>query len=84
MGLANNPASVPAGQKLAPGSLDGLPNAGDLANVSWGTPILFNPDESAVADTVITVRDSRQVIRLRIRGFTGAVSMSRLSTEKRS
>ena len=70
--------------KLMPGSLDGLPNAGDLAGANWSTPVLFHPDGSANADLEIMVTDPKmQHIKLRVRAFTGAVSMERLAAGKR-
>jgi prepilin-type N-terminal cleavage/methylation domain-containing protein len=71
-------------QKLAPGALDGLPNAGDLANCNWSAPILFNSDGSASSDAEVTVSDSRkQQITLRFRAVTGSVSMGRIVEGKR-
>jgi type II secretory pathway pseudopilin PulG len=70
--------------KLAAGSLDGLPNAGELAGANWSVPILFHPEGTANADLEITVSDSKsQQIKLRVRAFTGAVSMERLAVGKR-
>ena len=70
--------------KLAAGALDGLPNAGELAAANWSIPILFHPEGTANADLEITVSDSKsQQIKLRVRAFTGAVSMERLAVGKR-
>ena len=70
--------------KLAAGALDGLPNAGELAGANWSIPILFHPEGTANADLEITVSDSKsQQIKLRVRAFTGAVSMERLAVGKR-
>lgn len=70
--------------KLAAGALAGLPNAGDLAGANWSIPILFHPEGTANADLEITVSDSKsQHIKLRVRAFTGAVSMERLAVGKR-
>ncbi len=70
--------------KLAAGALDGLPNAGELAAANWSVPILFHPEGTANADLEITVSDSKsQQIKLRVRAFTGAVSMERLAVGKR-
>jgi prepilin-type N-terminal cleavage/methylation domain-containing protein len=69
---------------LTSAALDGLPNASELAGISWSTPILFKPDGSANTDTEITISDTRsQQIRLRVRSLTGAVSMERLHVGKR-
>ncbi len=77
-------AAAGSSHKLMPGALDGLPNAGDLAGANWSTPVLFHPDGAANADLEITVTDPKmQHIKLRIRAFTGAVSMERLVAGKR-
>ncbi len=77
-------ASAGASHKLLPGSLDGLPNAGDLAGANWSTPVLFHPDGSSGADLEITVSDQKmQHIKLHVRAFTGAVSIERLVAGKR-
>ena len=69
--------------KLSPQSLDGIPNAGNLAGLNWAMPILFKPDGSASLDTELTVSDTHsQQIRLQVRAFTGAVSMERLQVGK--
>lgn len=55
-------------QKISTVALEGLPNASDLANVSWSTPILFHPDGSANMDVEIAISDLRsQQIKLRVR-----------------
>jgi prepilin-type N-terminal cleavage/methylation domain-containing protein len=70
--------------KLLPASLDGLPNAADLANLNWSTPILFNADGSANLDTDIIVSDKQaQRVRIHVRAFTGSASMGRIYEEKR-
>lgn len=81
---AGTMTAVPASYKLSPQSLQGLPNANDLAGVSWCSPILFHPEGSANVDAEITVADGRnQEILLRVRAFTGAVAMERLTQGKR-
>ncbi|WP_010586026.1 prepilin-type N-terminal cleavage/methylation domain-containing protein [Schlesneria paludicola] len=70
--------------KLAASSLDGLPNASELAGCNWSAPILFHPDGSANMDTEIIIRDQHsQSVTLRVRAFTGSVSMERLVAGKR-
>ena len=77
-------AGAGASHKLMPGTLDGLPNASELAGANWSTPVLFHPDGSASADLEITVSDPKmQHIKLRVRAFTGAVSIERLVAGKR-
>lgn len=79
-----SPAISAPSHKLAPGSLDGLPKASDLAGANWSIPILFNPEGSANADIEITISDAAsQHVKLHVRAFTGAVSMERLVTGKR-
>ena len=84
MGVVSSAVAGLGQLKLAAASLDGLPDASGLASLNWSTPILFKPDGYASADTQITLSDSRsQHIRLRVRAFTGAVSMERLVVGKR-
>lgn len=74
---ATGPAMI-TGQKLPSNLLSGLPDAGNLENLSWSGPVLFQPDGSA-ADTSLDMVDKRnQRITLQIRGITGAISLSRL------
>ena len=81
---AGVPATAGSSHKLMPGLLDWLPNAAELAGANWSTPVLFHPDGAANADLEITVTDPKmQHIKLRIRAFTGAVSMERLVAGKR-
>ena len=84
VGTGSNPTVVTGNQQLSTTALDGLPNVGNLSSVSWSVPILFNPDGSANTDAELLVTDLRhQSIALRVRGFTGSISMGRLSTGKR-
>ena len=81
---AGNLTPAAASYKLSVPSLEGLPNASDLASVNWSSPILFHPEGSANVDAEITVGDAKsQQILLRIRAFTGAVTMDRLTERKR-
>ena len=66
--------------RLSATALEGLPNAGELSGVNWSAPILFNPDGAASADVEFVVRDSKsQQMKLRVRAFTGAVTLERLT-----
>jgi len=81
---AGNLTPAASSYKLSMPSLEGLPNAGDLASVNWSSPILFHPEGSANVDAEITVGDAKsQQILMRIRAFTGAVTMDRLTERKR-
>lgn len=83
IGTANVPMT-PASNRLSANALQGLPNSGELSSVNWSAPILFNPDGAASADAELVVRDSKaQQVKLRIRAFTGAVSMERLTETRR-
>jgi hypothetical protein len=83
MGISGNLVASSGSHKIAMTFLEGLPNASDLANLNWSQPILFNSDGSANADAQIVVSDSKaQHITLRVRAFTGAVSMERISAGK--
>ena len=81
--VSGTAAMATGSQKIASGAFDGLPGSGELAGLSWSVPILFHPEGTANADAEITVSDSRrQHILLRVRAFTGAVSMDRMVAEK--
>lgn len=71
-------------QKIAMSSLEGLPNASDLANLNWSPPIYFNADGSASTDAHIVISDTRsQYITMHVRAFTGAVRLDRLIAGRR-
>ena len=75
--------STTTGQQISADALSGLPDAGKLAAISWSGPILFQPDGSGM-DAVIEITDRRrQHVTLRVRGITGAVSVSRLHEVER-
>jgi hypothetical protein len=83
-----NAGSGPVGgvgqQKIATSALDGLPNSAALSGLNWSSPVLFKPDGSAGSDTEIVLTDTHsQYITIRIRAFTGAVSMLPLVARKR-
>jgi prepilin-type N-terminal cleavage/methylation domain-containing protein len=61
--------------------LEGLPNAGKLASLSWSPPILFSPNGTAM-DSAFELSDPRnQTIRFEIRGLTGAVKLGPITSE---
>ncbi|MBI1348463.1 prepilin-type N-terminal cleavage/methylation domain-containing protein [bacterium] len=53
-----------------------LPNADELANVSWSPPILFYADGSAGDAAFELVDGQAQYVKLQVRGLTGATSVS--------
>ena len=77
-------ATTGGSNRLSTAALEGLPNAGELSGVNWSAPILFNPDGAASADVELVVRDSKsQQMKLRVRAFTGAVTLERLTEATR-
>jgi Tfp pilus assembly protein FimT len=75
---ATSAISLSAGQQVSANALNGLPDAATLATLSWTGPILFHPNGTS-ADTQIDLIDKHhQRVSLRIRGLTGAVTVSRL------
>jgi len=70
-----------AGQQLSAEVLEGLPDAGQLSNLSWSGPIIFQPDGSA-ADSEFALHDQQgHCILFHIRGITGAVSVGRIARD---
>ena len=82
-GNSGSASTTGLGQKLQATALSGLPDAGKLESISWSGPVLFQPDGSA-GDAALDLVDRRnQRITVRIRGVTGAVSVSRLHQMER-
>ena len=74
-------AAMGGGQQISSDALSGLPDAGKLSAVAWSAPILFYPNGSA-GDVVVDLIDRQhQYVTMRIRGVTGAVSVSRLHVQ---
>jgi prepilin-type N-terminal cleavage/methylation domain-containing protein len=73
--------STNTGQQISSDALSGLPNADKLSGVTWSGPLLFQPDGSAADAEVILVDRHSQRVTLRVRGITGAVSVSRLQQD---
>jgi type II secretory pathway pseudopilin PulG len=70
-------------EHLPPEMLAGLPNAYALGQVGWSSPVVFQPDGSAV-DVELAVLDARdRQMRLTIRGLTGGVTVFPLETRRR-
>lgn len=67
-----------SGQPLPGGSLTGIANAADFGDAGWSAPILFFPDGTAMAATVV-IRDKKsQMVTVSVRGLTGSVSVSKI------
>ncbi|GAB4149492.1 MAG: hypothetical protein Tsb009_23770 [Planctomycetaceae bacterium] len=63
--------------------LAGLPDANELAGVSWSPAIMFYPDGTSQSAQFI-IKDSRkQFVRFSVRELTGAVSVSPVKMEAR-
>jgi len=76
--VSGSGSSAAGGQQLPEETFGELPNAGDLAGVSWSPPILFTADGASV-DAALEIADRRnQAIRLEVRGLTGATTVSRI------
>lgn len=80
MGTNTGSNVMPAGmgQRLPANLLDGLPDAGNLASLSWSGPVQFQPDGSAMDMSLDLVDKYHQRITLRIRGVTGSIGVSRI------
>ena len=68
-------------ESLGPESFADLPDAGELAATTWGPPILFYPDGTAIDATFSVTDEEQQRIELTIRGLTGTLSVSPLMQE---
>ena len=66
----------PGGEQLEPKAFDTLPEAGDLAQRTWSTPIIFRFDGSSEDRSFrVMDEDGRQAV-LSVRGLTGAVRVT--------
>lgn len=61
----------------------GLPNAYQMAQIGWSSPLTFQPDGSAIDSEVAVVDARNRQIRLTVRGFTGGVTVSTIETRRR-
>ncbi len=69
-------------ERLSADWVSGLASSEDLTDVSWSTPVLFYPDGTATeAEFQIVDSSTNQLIRLYVRGLTGAVRVSRVEME---
>lgn len=82
-GTGSAASATGMGQKLPSNLLSGLPDSSKLENLSWSGPILFQPDGSAADATFDMVDKRNQHITLKIRGITGAISLSRVGQPER-
>ena len=65
-------------EKLSADDLSGLPDAGRFAAAGWSKPILMYPDGTA-SDGLFEIVDQRNnMIQIRVRGLTGAPSVSQI------
>jgi type II secretory pathway pseudopilin PulG len=83
-GVPPDTPALPAGSDPAwTGALGRVPDAHDIAQVSWSDPIEFHTDGTAT-DTTFTIVDSRGAgYRFIIRQVTGEIFVHRLETESR-
>lgn len=66
-----------AGGGLSENLLAGLPNAGELGQVSWSSPVEFFPDGTATQTTFEVLSDLAGSRMIQVRGVTGAVTVLR-------
>jgi len=66
-----------AGGGLSENLLAGLPDAGELGQVSWSSPVEFFPDGTATQTTFEVLSDLGGSRMLQVRGVTGAVTVLR-------
>lgn len=68
-------------ERLPEDMLRQFPNSHDLSEVTWSPPLLFYSDGTA-SDAALEVVDAKhQMIRISVRGLTGAVKVSRVELE---
>lgn len=70
-------------ERLPEQLLVGSPNAYQLMQVGWSTPLTFQPDGSAVDAELAVIDASNRQIRLTLRGLTGGVIVSKIETRSR-
>lgn len=68
-------------ERLPDELLDGLPDAHDLKDAAWSPPLLFYPDGTAIDATFRAIDSKSQLVRLSVRGLTGAVTVSSVEME---
>ena len=68
-------------ERLPDELLDGLPDAHDLKDAAWSPPLLFYPDGTAIDAAFRAIDSKSQLVRLSVRGLTGAVTVSSVEME---
>ena len=66
----------PGGEKLESKAFDTLPEAADLAQRTWSSPVLFRFDGSAEDRTFRVMDEQGRASEISVRGLTGAVQVS--------
>jgi hypothetical protein len=72
---------LPVAEAIPVESFVNLPDAAELAGTSWGPPILFFPDGTAVDAVLAIVNDDELRIELMVRGLTGGIRVSPVMQE---
>lgn len=70
----------PGGEQLEPQFFDTLTEAGDLAQRTWSTPILFRFDGTAEDRTFRVMDEEGRESQISVRGLTGAVRVTPVFT----
>lgn len=74
--LRSSRGGTSGSESLKSTAFGNLPNAGDLASKNWSSPILFRFDGSAEDTTFRVVDEDQRSCDVRVRGLTGAISIS--------
>lgn len=69
--------NLPAGGGLSENLLAGLPDAGELGQVSWSSPVEFFPDGTSTHSTFEVLSDLGGSRQIQVRSVTGAVTVMR-------
>lgn len=69
------------GEQLDSEWFEGMKDAGELAGAQWSDPVEFSFEGTAEDSFFYLLDEQQRSIRIRIRGLTGAVSVSRVSFE---
>ena len=66
----------PGGETLEPAAFQTLEEAGDFAQRTWSSPIVFHPDGSADDGTFRVMDEKGRQSEISVRGLTGAVRVT--------